>query len=105
VAAPLLGIWGEREPEQGVSSYLIGRNLMLRGRYFEAALHLDRAIERELPLASVRREALRNRLTVACALLDRERAKSVLEELAKLPELSASQREGLASFGERCLAP
>lgn len=105
VAAPLLGIWGEREPEQGVSSYLIGRNLMLRGRYLEAARHLDTALARALPLASVRREALRNRLTVACALRDRPRAQSVLDELLALPELSQSQRDGLASFGERCLAP
>jgi tetratricopeptide (TPR) repeat protein len=105
VAAPLLGIWGEREPDQGVSSYLIGRNLMLRGRYLEAAHHLDLALERQVPLASVRREALRNRLTAACALRDHERAKSVLDELLKLPELSSAQREGLASFGERCLSP
>jgi tetratricopeptide (TPR) repeat protein len=105
VAAPLLGIWGEREPDQGVSSYLIGRNLMLRGRYLEAAHHLGLALERNVPLASVRREALRNRLTAACALGDRQRARSVLDEVVKLPELSSAQREGLASFGERCLAP
>ncbi len=105
VAAPLLGLWGEREPDQGVSSYLIGRNLMLRGRYLEAAHHLDLALERPVPIGSVRREALRNRLTVACALRDREKAKSVLGDLLKLPELSSAQREGLTSFGERCLAP
>ncbi len=59
VAAPLLGIWGEREPDQGVSSYLIGQEpdaprALPRGRLTTSA---SRSIETCLWRAYVERRS------------------------------------------------
>jgi hypothetical protein len=102
VAAPLLGSLKEQQPDQGIASYLIGRNLMLRGRNVEAAANLDDALARPIALFRVRREALRDRLLVGCALAERERAGQVLTDLLADAELTESQRNGLLRLAERC---
>ncbi len=71
VAAPLIQAWADADPKADVPPYLIGRNLFNAARYAEAAPYLDRALSLEPSLASVRRETLRLRVIVACALGDR----------------------------------
>jgi tetratricopeptide (TPR) repeat protein len=102
VAAPLLGNVDVRHPEQGLSAYLLGRNLLQRGRYHEAATYLDDALKRPLELPRVLAEARRNRLVVACARREQQRGAEVLAALVGDPALTRSQRQGLIRFGERC---
>ncbi|HVJ20639.1 MAG TPA: tetratricopeptide repeat protein, partial [Polyangiaceae bacterium] len=102
VAAPLIAGVDVRHPEQGVTAYLLGRNLMQRGRYREAAGYLDDALRRPLELVRVQAEARRNRLLVACALADKERALRVLGDILGEPALTRSQRAGVLRLGERC---
>jgi hypothetical protein len=97
-----LGEWAGADPEQGLADYLIGRNLYLRGRWRDAARHLDRALSRPLHLDRVRTEALRNRIVVGCALGDRPAALSAYERWQKEPGVSRARRVGMTRFAERC---
>lgn len=65
-AAFLLGAWLERAPEDPMALYLVGKNL-LSERMPRAALPLlKRAALAQLPIESVKREALRSWLVAAC---------------------------------------
>jgi tetratricopeptide (TPR) repeat protein len=97
-----LGEWSARDPRLGLADYLIGKNLYSRARWQEAQLHLERALVRELPLPSVRREALRVGIFTACALGDRPNASARLREYLTDSELSLARREGMRKFAELC---
>jgi hypothetical protein len=97
-----LGGWSEADPKQGLADYLLGKNLYSRTRWKEADQHLERALERELPFASVRREALRTEIFAACALGERERANLRLREYLADSSLSAARREGIQKFARLC---
>lgn len=101
LAAPEIGAWAVREPDNGLPAYLIGRNLYGRGFFRQAAEHLEAALARELPLASVQREALRIAFLARCAVADPPRARISYRALRALP-LSDARREGLESLAERC---
>jgi tetratricopeptide (TPR) repeat protein len=66
-----LGRW-EGSDATGLSAYLVGRTLAQRGFFDAAARAFDTALTRPLPTARIEREALRQRIIVACALRDRE---------------------------------
>jgi tetratricopeptide (TPR) repeat protein len=102
VAIAQLGELAGTDAEQGLADYLIGRNLFLRGRFRDAAFHLDRALARPLSIDRVRAEALRNRIVVGCALDDRAAAKSAYERWLEEPGVTAARRDGMARFAERC---
>lgn len=97
-----LGEWSVRDPSLGLADYLIGKNLFSRQRWREAELHLGRALGRTLPLASVRREALRTFVFAACALGQRESAAPRLREYLADAELSAARQQGMRKFAELC---
>jgi hypothetical protein len=97
-----LGEWSARDPQLGLADYLLGKNLFSRARWRESDLHLDRALARELPLASVRREALRTSVFAGCALGQRESASARLREYLSDPELSAARRQGMRKFAQLC---
>jgi len=97
-----LGEWSARDPTQGLADYLLGKNLYSRARWKEADQHLERALGRTLPLASVRREALRTEVFAACALGERERANLRLREYLADSELGAARREGMQKFARLC---
>jgi hypothetical protein len=101
VAAPKLGEWSMLEPDSGLADYLVARNLYHRGRFKDAALYLDRALGRALPEPRVVEEALRLRIFVACAVLDRDAARWALERV-RSRSLSAARRESIERFAERC---
>jgi tetratricopeptide (TPR) repeat protein len=102
VAAPLIQAWADRDPSDDVPLYLIGRNLVLAGRYREGARYLDSSLALEPRIASVRREALRLRLIAACALRDALSVERALETAQADPDLSRAQRTGLARAAARC---
>ena len=104
IAASELGRWANERPEDGLPEYLLGRNLWGRGRLKDAALHLDLALSKDLSLPRVRSEALRNRLIVACALHQRDRARELLAQWLERPDLAPARVQGMKRFAERCLA-
>jgi len=101
IAAGKLGEWSARDANSGLADYLLAKNLYNRARFKDAALYLDRALERSLPEPRVRDEALRLRLVLGCATLDRVAARSAFQTLAERP-LSTARREGVRRFAERC---
>jgi hypothetical protein len=85
-----------------LADYLIGKNLYTRARWREAGEYLSRALERDLPLPSVRREALRSSVFVACALGDGARARAVLLDYLADPGLSLARKNGMERFQKVC---
>lgn len=101
-ASAKLGQWAEREPGLGLADYLIGKNLYMRGRWRAASESLARALERDLPIPTVRREALRTSIFAACALGDRQRARELLGPYLADPGLSSARKSGMERFAEIC---
>jgi tetratricopeptide (TPR) repeat protein len=105
VAGPRLAEWAAEEPENGLPSYLLGKNLFGRGRFIEAAEYLDVALSRKLELPRVLREAWRTRLIVACATGDRAAKTRALAALRADAGLSTARRATVLRLGERCINP
>jgi len=103
VAAPKIADWARAEPENGLPSYLLGKNLFGRGRFAEAADYLDQALAKKLSLPRVAREAWRTRLTLACAVGDGVARSRALEALRGDPGLSAARRATVERLALRCL--
>ncbi|MEI9940250.1 MAG: hypothetical protein WDO69_23780 [Pseudomonadota bacterium] len=104
VAAPRLADWANQEPENGLPSYLLGKNLFGRGRFAEAADYLDQALAKKLSLPRVAREAWRTRLTLACAVGDSAAKARSLDALRADPGLSPARRATVERLALRCLA-
>ena len=104
VAAPRLADWANAEPENGLPSYLLGKNLFGRGRFKEAAEYLDQALAKKLEMPRVAREAWRTRLTLACALGDSGVKARALDALQADPGLSSARRAAIERLALRCLA-
>jgi hypothetical protein len=101
-ASATLGQWSIQQPELGLADYLIGKNLYSRFRWESAREHLVRALQRTLPLPSVRREALRSSVFAACSLGDGASARAALGEYLADPALSSARKEGMRRFTELC---
>ena len=97
-----LGEWSEREPALGLADYLLGKNLYARFRWREANAHIGRALERELPLASVQLEALRVGILAACALGEQELARSRLREYLGRAAAGEVRKQGMRKFAVSC---
>lgn len=97
-----LGRWAERDPTNGLADYLIGKNLYSRARWQEAGEYLSRALERDLAIPSVRREALRSSVFVGCALGDARRASEAASEYLADPGLSLARKNGMERFRKVC---
>lgn len=104
VAAPRIAAWAGSEPENGLPSYLLGKNLFGRGRFVEAAEYLDQALAKRLSLPRVAREAWRTRLTLACAVGDSAAKARALDALRADPGLSPARRAAIERLALRCLA-
>lgn len=105
VAAPGLAEWSLTEPENGLPSYLLGKNLFGRGRYVEAARYLDESLAKQIALPRVVREAWRTRLTLACAVRDRAALERSLGALRGDMMLSPARRLSVERLAQRCLEP
>lgn len=103
-AAAELGEWSATAPHNGLADYLIGKNLYARARWRAAYQRLSRALQRELPLRSVRREALRTLVFAACALGERDTARRALSDYLDDPALSPARKSGMQRFGKSCLS-
>ncbi|NRA32215.1 MAG: hypothetical protein HRU17_02640 [Polyangiaceae bacterium] len=103
VSAAELRAWSELEPKLGIADYLLGKNWFAQGRWTLAATHLDRALARKLPIASVNVEARRTRIFVGCALGERTIVPAMTRALVNQKQLSVSRRDGLLRLAERCL--
>jgi tetratricopeptide (TPR) repeat protein len=102
-AGALLGSWAAEDPTDGLPEYLLGKDLANRGLYPEAAERFDRALAKRLPLGRVLREALRQRVIVACALGDSAAARKAYDIwIDKGAEPFAARRESLRRLLARC---
>jgi tetratricopeptide (TPR) repeat protein len=101
-AAAELGEWSALVPELGLADYLIGKNLYSRARWRDAYRRLERALQRELPIASVRREALRTFVFAACALAEWQVAERSLDTYLADPGLSFARKNGMQRFARSC---
>jgi tetratricopeptide (TPR) repeat protein len=101
-ASAALGEWAENEPGLGLADYLIGKNLYSRGRWRDAKTYLQQALQQDLPIASVRREALRTSIFASCALGDRASAGAALQKYLLEPELSSARQLGMQRFAVTC---
>jgi cytochrome c-type biogenesis protein CcmH/NrfG len=102
-AGALLGTWIAEDPTDGLPEYLLAKDLDNRGLYAEAAERFDRALSKRLPPGRVLREALRQRVIVACALGDTSAAQKAYGIwLDKGAEPFAARRDTLTRLLERC---
>jgi tetratricopeptide (TPR) repeat protein len=101
-AAAALSAWSEREPGLGLADYLLARTYLGNGRFDLAAESLDRAIDKELPLLSVTRQAYKDRIVVDCALGRRERTAAALAAWSKLDGIKDLERSETVALVERC---
>jgi predicted Zn-dependent protease len=104
VAAPRIADWANAEPDNGLPSYLLGKNLFGRGRFREASDYIDQALAKKLSLPRVTREAWRTRLTLACAMGDSGAKARALEALRADSGLSSARSAALERLALRCLA-
>jgi tetratricopeptide (TPR) repeat protein len=102
-AGALLGSWAAEDPTDGLPEYLLGKDLANRGLFADAAERFDRALAKRLPLGRVLREALRQRVIVACALGDGPSARKAYDIwVDRGAEPFASRRDSLRSLLQRC---
>src|SRR6185295_20219868 len=102
-AGALLGQWIAEDPADGLPEYLLGKDLVNRGLYADAAERLDRALAKRLPPGRVLREALRQRVIVACSLGDVAAARKAFDIWTdKGAEPFRSRREAMSRLIERC---
>ncbi|HEY3595586.1 MAG TPA: tetratricopeptide repeat protein, partial [Polyangiaceae bacterium] len=102
-AGSLLGSWIAEDAADGLPEYLLARDLGGKAMYAQAAERFDRALAKRLPPGRVLREALRQRVTVACALGDVAAARKAYDIwLDKGAEPFRSRREAMARLIERC---
>jgi tetratricopeptide (TPR) repeat protein len=102
-AGALMGSWIAEDPSDGLPEYLLGKDLANRGLYADASERLDRALSKRLPPGRVLREALRQRVIVACALGDAPAARKAYDIwLDKGAEPFTARRDALRRLLERC---
>jgi len=102
-AGALLGSWAAEDPSDGLPEYLLGKDLANRGFYSDAAERLDRALAKRLSVGRVLREALRQRVIVACALGDAPTARKAYDIWTdRGAEPFFARREALRRLLERC---
>jgi len=102
-AGALLGSWAAEDPTDGLPEYLLGKDLANRGLYADAAERLDRALAKRLAPGRVLREALRQRVIVACALGDAASARKAYDIwVDRGAEPFVARRDALGRLLERC---
>jgi tetratricopeptide (TPR) repeat protein len=101
-AAELLGAWSVQSTAEGLPDYLLGRHYLGAGDFDEAAIRLDQALSRQLPIKRVQVEAERLRIVTACALSDVVTAQRLLVSYGVRSDVPAARREGAAALVERC---
>jgi tetratricopeptide (TPR) repeat protein len=101
-AASELVAWAQRDPENALPEFLLGKNFYNQGRWNTAAAHLERALTLTFPLPRFEREALRMRLVVACAVGDASAAEAAFTRWRRTPDATPAQAEAIARLAQRC---
>jgi tetratricopeptide (TPR) repeat protein len=102
-AGALLGSWIAEDATDGLPEYLLGRDLGGKAQYAQAAERFDRALSKRLPAGRVLREALRQRVIVACALGDVAAARKAYDIWTdKGAEPFRARRDAMTRLIERC---
>jgi uncharacterized protein HemY len=89
-----------------VAEYVLGKNLVNREFWGEAAEHLDAALAADVPTERIARELMKQRIIAACALGDTAKARDVgARALAGDGPFASSlgRREWLRGFLGRCV--
>lgn len=103
-ASEELGRWAERQPDDGLPRYLLGRNALSRGLYPRALELLREAATRRLEPLRVRREAGRQLVVVGCILGDRAVVDEGLAMFAQTGAPPGNRQALLTSLAARCTA-
>lgn len=101
-SAEMLGALDATIPDDGLAAYLLARANFDQGTFEDAAVKLDRALSRPIPVPRVRAEAARLRLFTACGLGQLEDGKRALEIYAGEPGVRAARVASLRRFAARC---
>jgi hypothetical protein len=102
MASVQLAEWGILAPDDGLPQYLLARQSINSGVFEEAAVRLDRAIERRLSIQRVAIETERLRLIVACGLADGPAAEKAFARYTAHPEVSGARRKWAEALVGRC---
>lgn len=102
LASAKLAEWAASDPQDGLPHYLLGKNFLSLGRFEEAAEQLDLALDRKLQLPRVKREALHDRMILACAQNDRVHLEETFVALQADAAMPHAGKEGLLRFARRC---
>lgn len=100
-AAELLGAWSATTPGDGLPEYLLGRQYFGSGDFDEAALRLERALERSITLPRVLAEARRLAAVVAVGRGDVDGATRHALAYAALPFVAEARKAALSDLVRR----
>lgn len=101
-----LGRWAAKNERSGMPAYLLAKNALARGDHARAADLFRRALDGEIGLPSVQREAARQRVIAGCALGDRSIVDEALRRFDTIaPEDTTKTNRGvrLHALASRCL--
>jgi formylglycine-generating enzyme required for sulfatase activity len=98
-----LAEWMTAAPDDGLPRYLLGRGMYNHGQLGEAQRLMSEALSRRLSPASVKSEARRLQLILACASRDQDLVRQVLPEIAADETMPLARRRGAAALAARCL--
>jgi tetratricopeptide (TPR) repeat protein len=103
-AAAAIGNWGGTSLDDGLPPYLVGRNLYNNGRYEEARVWLDRALDRRITLERVRAETVRVRLILACILEEPAKVDELAYTYSQMKSIPQGKREAAERLARRCVS-
>ena len=98
-----LAEWMTAAPDDGLPRYLLGRGMYNHGQLGEAKKLISEALSRQLETASVKSEARRLLLILACASRDQGQVRQVLPEILIDEAMPLARRQGAAALAARCL--
>lgn len=101
-AASALAVWGEHEPKIGLADYLLARTYLGAERFDLALESLEHAVEKELPIPSVTRQAYKDRIVADCVLGRRDAIADAFQAWSKLEGTKELERAETEALVERC---
>jgi thioredoxin-like negative regulator of GroEL len=100
-----IGVWRTQRPQDGTPAYLLARQHFSERDYRLAAERLDEAMKRQLPVASVRKEAARLSMLSACALQNETKLRAAQKIYLSSGTLGTAEKFRAAARLARCLPP
>ncbi len=98
-----LAEWMTAAPDDGLPRYLLGRGMYNHGQLGEAQTLITEALSKRLSPASVKSEARRLQLILACASRNHDQVRQVLPEILADETMPLPRRKGAAALAARCL--